>query len=456
MRRALIAAVIAVLVFTPPAAAWTWPADGPVVEKFKLGDDPYAAGQHRGIDIGAPTGTGVVAPISGIVSFAGTVPVSGRTLTIQTRDGYSVTLTHLGSTGTERGDAVGEGSTIATIGPSGTPEHDVAYVHLGIRRSEDPNGYVDPLRFLPVQTVEPAAPSPAATAAAAPAPPPSAAAPAASAPPAPAAPAPTDPPMACSSSAAGVAAAPVPSTETNEPNTASARDSRRQMGSPLGAAGATDVTVARGALSSPVRGSSSERRVRESATRAGSPEKTVERRGPQGKQSSRTSPAWRSGVAPHGGHVASNASAPTPAPERQRRSVPAWFWWAAFLPVAGAMAVVVRRRRRDSGSREPAPIIAAYVALLPDNADLLRELEPTYRACVHDDRRRHPRAASPPARRRDLLPDRDGRERFEERARGGGSGRRSEDLRRPARRRGLAAPSRPSGRHSRLLHSYHR
>ena len=168
MRRALIAAVIAVLVFTPPAAAWTWPADGPVVEKFKLGDDPYAAGQHRGIDIGAPTGTGVVAPISGIVSFAGTVPVSGRTLTIQTRDGYSVTLTHLGSTGTERGDAVGEGSTIATIGPSGTPEHDVAYVHLGIRRSEDPNGYVDPLLFLPAR---PLAPPPAAPPPPAPAPP---------------------------------------------------------------------------------------------------------------------------------------------------------------------------------------------------------------------------------------------------------------------------------------------
>src|SRR5204863_159472 len=195
---------------------------------------------------------------------------------------------HLGSTSARRGLTIGEGAPVGTIGPSGEVEHDVPYVHLGIRRSEDPNGYVDPLRFLPVQPVEPAAPSPAATAAAAPAPPPT-------------------------------------------------------------------------------------------------------------------------------------ASAPTPAPERQRRSVPAWFWWAALLPVAGAMAVVVRRRRRDSGSREPAPIIAANVALLPDNADLLRELEPTHRACVHDHRRRHPRAASSPARRRDLLPDRDGRERFEERARARGS-----------------------------------
>src|SRR4029453_8564068 len=117
MHRALIVVVTAVLVFTPTAAAWTWPVDGPVVEKFKLGDDPYAAGQHRGVDLGAPAGTAVLAPASGTVSFAGAVPVSGRTLTIQTHDGYSVTLTHLGATGAQRGATVGEGGATATRGP---------------------------------------------------------------------------------------------------------------------------------------------------------------------------------------------------------------------------------------------------------------------------------------------------------------------------------------------------
>src|SRR5215475_11439710 len=116
MRRALIAVATAVLVFTPSAAAWTWPVDGPVVQRFNLGDDPYAAGQHRGIDIGALTGTPVLAPVSGIVSFAGAVPVSCRTLTIQTRDGYSVTLTHLGAAAVRQGETVVEGSGVATIG----------------------------------------------------------------------------------------------------------------------------------------------------------------------------------------------------------------------------------------------------------------------------------------------------------------------------------------------------
>src|SRR5207245_2321251 len=78
-------------------AAWTWPVKGPVLQKFTMGADPYAAGQHRGIDIGATAGATVSSPVSGKVSFAGTVPVSGKCVTIQTADGYSVTLTHLGS-----------------------------------------------------------------------------------------------------------------------------------------------------------------------------------------------------------------------------------------------------------------------------------------------------------------------------------------------------------------------
>ena len=53
------------------ARAWTWPVDGPVLRPFAFGEDPYAGGQHRGIDVGAPTGATVVAPASGEVTFAG-------------------------------------------------------------------------------------------------------------------------------------------------------------------------------------------------------------------------------------------------------------------------------------------------------------------------------------------------------------------------------------------------
>ena len=124
---------------------------GPVINPFAYDEaHPYAAGQHRGIDIGADSaGTAVVAPAAGTVTFAGTVPTNGKSVTIETADGYSVTLTHLGSITVAKGATVAEQDTVGTLGPSGTPEVDGPYVHLGIRLTSDPNGYVDPLGLLP-------------------------------------------------------------------------------------------------------------------------------------------------------------------------------------------------------------------------------------------------------------------------------------------------------------------
>jgi murein DD-endopeptidase MepM/ murein hydrolase activator NlpD len=107
-----------------PAGAWTWPADGAVLQPFVLGDDPYAGGQHRGVDIGVADGAGVIAPAGGVVSFVGIVPTNGRTVTILTDDGYAVTLVHLGLPAVAEGLRVGEGDVVAAAGRSGAPEHD--------------------------------------------------------------------------------------------------------------------------------------------------------------------------------------------------------------------------------------------------------------------------------------------------------------------------------------------
>lgn len=124
---------------------------GPVLEPFSYDEaHPYASGQHRGIDIGAAAaGDTVVAPAAGTVSFAGTVPTSGKSVTIETTDGYSVTLTHLGSIAVVKGATLAELDAVGAVGPSGVPEVDGPYVHLGVRVAPDPNGYVDPLGLLP-------------------------------------------------------------------------------------------------------------------------------------------------------------------------------------------------------------------------------------------------------------------------------------------------------------------
>jgi len=157
VRLAALSALL-VLVVPPAASAWTWPVDGPVLRPFSFGSDPYAAGQHRGIDIGAPSGTPVRAAAGGMVSFAGTVPNGGKTVTIQTSTGYAVTLVHLGSIRVLRGTTVEEGATVGTVGPSGVPDIPQPYVYLGIRVAADDQGYVDPLLFLPPRAEPPASP----------------------------------------------------------------------------------------------------------------------------------------------------------------------------------------------------------------------------------------------------------------------------------------------------------
>ena len=58
MHRFLVVGVaaLAALALSAPAGAWTWPADGAVLRPFGLGSDPYAGGQHRGVDVAGPEG----------------------------------------------------------------------------------------------------------------------------------------------------------------------------------------------------------------------------------------------------------------------------------------------------------------------------------------------------------------------------------------------------------------
>jgi hypothetical protein len=203
--------VLLLVLGVPAAGAWTWPVGGPVLQGFSFDPaHPYAGGQHRGIDVGGDAGAPVLAPAAGVVSFAGTVPTSGKSVTIDTADGLSVTLTHLGSIAVAKDASVTEGVVVGRVGTSGTPELDVPYVHLGIRSAADPQGYLDPLLFLPVAATAPAA-APAAT----PVAPPAAAAPPAepaAAPPVSEAPPASDPP----------AADPAPPTVVSPPAAAAA------------------------------------------------------------------------------------------------------------------------------------------------------------------------------------------------------------------------------------------
>jgi Peptidase family M23 len=168
MRRLILtsaSALLAFFVLSPPAwAAWVWPLRGEVITPYSNGNDPYASGQHRGIDIAGETGQPVVAAASGSVRFAGTAGSSGVTVSIRTLDGFDTSYLHLSSASVREGQSVQAGDRIGAVGTSGTRSAERPHLHFGVREAGSRHAYRDPLAFLPAGAPAhenpPAAPAP--------------------------------------------------------------------------------------------------------------------------------------------------------------------------------------------------------------------------------------------------------------------------------------------------------
>ncbi|MDO9409228.1 hypothetical protein [Patulibacter sp.] len=122
------------------------PVEGPVVSRFSYDRaTPFRSGRRRIVRFRVPPGAVVRAPCRGRVTHAGRVPGGGG-VTLRC-GGWSVTLTGVDAQAT-RGRRAARGTTIARAGASP--------VGLGLRRTADPFGYVDPLPLL--RAPEPAEP----------------------------------------------------------------------------------------------------------------------------------------------------------------------------------------------------------------------------------------------------------------------------------------------------------
>jgi Peptidase family M23 len=147
------------------AAAWIPPVPGPPTRLFDLGRDPFAPGQHRGVDLDTAPGERVRSACGGSVVFTGRVAGAG---TVSVRCGpWRVTYAPLDRIAVRAGARVGPGSRLgrasvdAAPGRSGRAAGQAgraaghagraaghAGLHFGVRRESKRFGYVDPLRFL--------------------------------------------------------------------------------------------------------------------------------------------------------------------------------------------------------------------------------------------------------------------------------------------------------------------
>ncbi|MGI9824060.1 M23 family metallopeptidase [Agromyces sp. Marseille-Q5079] len=121
--------------------SWAWPTPLPirVIAPFRAPATPYASG-HRGVDLRADPGETIVAPSSGVVSFAGMV--AGRpVVSLDHGDGVVSSMEPVSAT-VAIGDRVGMGEQLGIVGTGG---HCDGCVHLGVRVDGE---YVSPMLFL--------------------------------------------------------------------------------------------------------------------------------------------------------------------------------------------------------------------------------------------------------------------------------------------------------------------
>ena len=149
--KAATAAVVLALCLTMPSGiaradpgygTYVWPVVGPVLRGFEPPPDPFGAG-HRGIDIGAPFGSDIVAAQDGTVAFAGWVGGS-LFISIDHPDGVRTTYSWISATDVAKGDQVTRGEMIGQTG-QGHPGSITPHLHFGARVGTT---YLDPILLL--------------------------------------------------------------------------------------------------------------------------------------------------------------------------------------------------------------------------------------------------------------------------------------------------------------------
>lgn len=124
---------------------WPCPASGRITSGFGSRNSPTegASSYHQGIDIGAGTGSGIVAAASGTVSIATYSSSAGNYVMINHGGGVSTVYMHCSKLLVSPGQTVKAGQTIAKVGSTGysTGPH----LHFGIRSG---GSYINPSKYV--------------------------------------------------------------------------------------------------------------------------------------------------------------------------------------------------------------------------------------------------------------------------------------------------------------------
>lgn len=126
---------------------WPVPGHSRVSSPFGMRRHPITGEQrmHNGIDIAAPTGTPVVAPLDGKVIDVYNRGAGGKQLIILHENGLRTGYAHLDEWMVQAGEAVHRGQQIATVGNTGASTG--PHLHFTVRRRVD-LPHIDPLTWV--------------------------------------------------------------------------------------------------------------------------------------------------------------------------------------------------------------------------------------------------------------------------------------------------------------------
>ncbi|WP_048601354.1 murein hydrolase activator EnvC family protein [Rubeoparvulum massiliense] len=129
------------------ALAWPVPDSHRITSRFGMRSDPFTGKQagHSGLDIGAPSGTTIVAAESGVVTVSGYVRGFGNTVMIEHGNGLKTLYGHIRNGGlkVEVGQEVERGQKIAEVGSTGRSTG--PHCHFTVYLNGQP---VDPEQYL--------------------------------------------------------------------------------------------------------------------------------------------------------------------------------------------------------------------------------------------------------------------------------------------------------------------
>ena len=118
---ALAAAAKKNVSYSGGVVAWPVPASGRETSPYGNRTSPIHGRKefHSGIDIGAPTGTAIVAAEAGVVIFSGTMSSYGKTVIVDHQNGMSTLYAHASKLEATVGQKVSRGQVIAKVGSTG-------------------------------------------------------------------------------------------------------------------------------------------------------------------------------------------------------------------------------------------------------------------------------------------------------------------------------------------------